>query len=544
MKKYLKLWILPLVLVVVSLGARTLARSAWDSLVDFRAPQFSLEPGERAEPLSRVVIVVADGLRIDAFHRIDYLSRHKQNGAYFILKTGQPSLSLPSFAVIATGAWQDVTGVTTNWFEGPVRQDSLFSLASDAGIASAIVGEEGWGKLFGEAAAKSFTRKWEDDYITFDERTLEKAIEFLSESPGLLLVHFVETDEAGHDFGGASPEYQKYADHIGTLIERLHRNLPEDAVLMVTADHGQIDRGGHGGWEEVVTHVPLLMFGKRINPGDYGKAKQTDIAPTAAALAGLPIPPYSQGRILAEALDLGDRKAQLQELISRQKEAFTKAYLKAIGANTEQILAEVKPLPTEGGDAYWDRVFESGRKAKIAARRARNIPLVLAVALLPLLAFWIAGRKYALSFARPAVLSLLYFAVFYGLFFASGKTVSLSAINDEDLLQRFFNEVMLSAAVAAVAAVIGLAFLDRRKERYEAAKSSVILIAVIAFLVLLQIDLFFLHNGPLLTWHIPDMRLGFKYYLDLMALVILGLASVVFPLISIGAHRLWSRLEF
>jgi arylsulfatase A-like enzyme len=300
-KKYLKLWILPLILVSVSFGLRNLARLAWDSLVHFNAPQFSVEPGEEADPIARVVIVVADGLRVDTFNKMKFVSSLKDEGAYFILKTGQPSLTMPCSTVIATGAWQDVTGVTTNWFEGPVRQDSLFSLAKDSGMASAIAGGDAWGKLFGSAATKTYTRKWDESYITFDEQTLQKAVEFLSDGAGLLLVHFVDTDEAGHDFGGASLQYQESADHIDSLIARLYADLPENTVLMITADHGQIDRGGHGGWEGIVTHVPFLMCGKSVKPGDYGKAEQTDIAPTTAALLGLPMPPYSQGRILDES---------------------------------------------------------------------------------------------------------------------------------------------------------------------------------------------------------------------------------------------------
>jgi hypothetical protein len=543
MKKFARLWILPLILVIISFGTQKLARSAWDSLVHFRAPRFSVEPGGKADLISRVVMVVVDGLRIDAFNRMKYISSLKEKGAYFNLKTGQPSLTLPCSAVIATGAWQDVTGVTTNWFEGPSRKDSLFSLARDCSLTSAIAGDKSWANLFGSEATMTYARKWDDAYITFDEHTLEKSLEFLSENPGFLFVHFVDVDNAGHDFGGASPEYQKYADHIDSLIEKLHQNLPENTVLVVTSDHGQIDTGGHGGWEDVVTHVPLLLVGKIIRPGNHGAAEQTDIAPTAAALLGLPIPPYSQGRILSEALDLGGQEARLQELLVEQKKTFTGAYLGAIGADVDKILREIRPISQESAALYWDRVFAKGRKERIAEGRAGNIPLFVMVLLLPLLAFWYFQRKYGFPFARPFFLSLLYFAVYYGIFFASGKTISLSSVNDEDLLQRFFNEVMVYAAVSAVLVVIGLAFLDRKKERRETAKSSLILVASIAFLMILQIDVFFLYNGPLIKWYIPDMFLAFKYYLDMMSLVSVGLASIVLPLISMGAHWIWQKFN-
>lgn len=574
MKRYAKLWILPLLLVLVSFGTNKLARQAWNSLVHFRAPQFTLEPGGRAERQSRIVVlVVVDGLRVDAFHRMEYVSSLKERSAFFILRVGQPSLTMPSSATIGTGAWQDVTGVTTNWFEGPLKLDSIFSLAKDNGLDSAIVAEETWGKLFGHQATKVEARKWENAYITFDEETLQKALDILARVlaeekglPGgcednsgqpsggstggelersgglLLLVHFIDTDNAGHDFGGASPEYQEYADRIGRLIEKLHLALPDDATLVITADHGQIDRGGHGGWEDVVLHVPLLMLRKSIKPGDYGMARQVDIAPTVAALAGLPLPPYTQGRVLMEALNLDAEKQavgqSLEKLENKQKEAFTRRYLEAIGVDFEKTRQKIWPVEGEKSIDYWDRVFVAGKQAKIRVERARNTPLFLTVLLLPVVAFWYFKRRYGLSYTRPFLLSLFYFACYYAFFFAWGKNISLSSINDEDLLERFFQEVMLDALMAAIFTAVIVGLLERRKSRFEAAKSSLLLVAWIAFLIVLQIGLFFLWNGPTIRWYIPDMLLGFKYYLDLMTLIAIGIISPILPLISIASHKL------
>jgi hypothetical protein len=541
MKKSARLWLVPLLLAAVSFGGQRLARACWDSLVHFRAPQFNVEPGPRAEPIARVVLVVVDGLRVDAFNKMNYVSSLKNQAAFYVLSTGQPSLTLPSSAVIATGAWQDVTGVTTNWFEGPPRQDCLFSLAKDNGVPTAIAGEEAWGKLFGGQTSRTFTPAWKDAYTTFDERTLAKAIEFLSEKPALLLVHFVDTDMAGHDFGGASPEYLKCARHIDTLIAALHGRLADDSVLIVTADHGQIDTGGHGGWENVVTHVPFLMCGKCVRPGRFGSAKQTDIAPTVAALVGLPIPPYSQGRILAEALDLGGQSGRLEDLLSEQKEKFVRAYLGAIGVDVDRIRRAIATVPGENPAHYWDRVFEKGRAGQVARERVRRIPMSLGILLLPLLAFWYYGRKFRVSFKFSLLLSLLYFILYYAMFFVSGKTISLSSVNEEDMLQSFFNQTMLYAAVSAVIMTLFLTWLNRKKTAYEAAKSSIVLVAAIAFLIILQVDAFVLYNGPIMSWYIPDMELAFKYYLDLMSLIAVGFVSMIVPLVSLGAHRVWRR---
>lgn len=172
-----------------------------------------------------------------------------------------------------------------------------------------------------------------------------------------------------------------------------------------------------------------------------------------------------------------------------------------------------------------------------------NILIFFILLLVPLIAFWYARRRWKFSYKLPLLISLLFFAIYYAIFFASGKTISLSAINEEDLLQQFFNQVMMYAAISLIISAIMLSLLERRKEKYEIAKSTVILSALVAFLFIVQIDVFFLYNGPFIKWHIPNMFLAFKYYLDMLALVVVGYASIALPFISIGAHWVWGRLK-
>jgi hypothetical protein len=136
---------------------------------------------------------------------------------------------------------------------------------------------------------------------------------------------------------------------------------------------------------------------------------------------------------------------------------------------------------------------------------------------------------------------LLYSILYYAMFFVSGKTISLSSVNEEDMLQGFFNQTMLYAAVSAVIMTLFLTWLNRKETAYEAAKSSIVLVAAIAFLIILQVDAFVLYNGPIMSWYIPDMELAFKYYLDLMSLIAVGFVSMIVPLVSLGAHRVWRR---
>src|SRR5690606_28308498 len=113
---------------------------------------------------------------------------------------------------------------------------------------------------------------------------------------------------AGHDYGGLSEEYLRVVEAADACLERLTAALDDgETTFVVTADHGHIDRrgaGGHGGSEPEVRRVPLVLEGRGTSHAQAIEAEQVDIAPTIAALLGLPLPANNQGRILFEALDL------------------------------------------------------------------------------------------------------------------------------------------------------------------------------------------------------------------------------------------------
>ncbi len=55
-------------------------------------------------------------------------------------------------------------------------------------------------------------------------------------------------------------------------------------TLFVASDHGQIDRGGHGGQDAITLVEPWVLAGAGVQPGRYGDVEQVDVAPMLAAL--------------------------------------------------------------------------------------------------------------------------------------------------------------------------------------------------------------------------------------------------------------------
>jgi predicted AlkP superfamily pyrophosphatase or phosphodiesterase len=58
----------------------------------------------------------------------------------------------------------------------------------------------------------------------------------------------------------------------------------------------------HGSANADDQRVPILLMGRGVKPGEYTQpASPADVAPTLAALSGLPMPDV-EGRVLREAL--------------------------------------------------------------------------------------------------------------------------------------------------------------------------------------------------------------------------------------------------
>src|SRR4030042_3702618 len=98
-------------------AGRVVMEHSWDELVDYHSPFTSeLSPGKGGEAITnQVIIILQDGLRLDASRELETWNRLRARGADLTVHLGQHSLSIPSFTVINTGAYQEICGVTTNW---------------------------------------------------------------------------------------------------------------------------------------------------------------------------------------------------------------------------------------------------------------------------------------------------------------------------------------------------------------------------------------------------------------------------------------------
>jgi hypothetical protein len=545
--KILLLVLVLLILAAIGYQAQNLAMMGWNSVVEYQTPYLTdLPRGNAAEPLARrVILVLVDGLRLDASRNMPRLNELRQRGADLSVRVGQPSLSYPSWTVIVSGVWQEVSGVTTNWYEGEVRVDTIFKAARDAGMPAVVVGGGGWKKLYGSHLTEFVKVPGPEDenappeaWAQMDSDSYRLSTQALDNYPeGLILVYFGGTDELAHLYGGVSSQYldevQRVDGYIGLLAERLD---PEKDVLIVTADHGHVDAGGHGGWEQSVLHVPLVMVGKAIRHGVYTERLQADIAPTIAALLGIPIPVHAQGRPLVEMLEASaEAKGRIGLNAGLQLVGFYDAYAQTLGVRpfAGDVLTRYRERLARGEEGavsgMWEEITaraQAARAKRFWRERLLRLPIALGIALVPLL-YLLLFRRRLRQLLIPLGFALLYFVFYNALFFGRGYTWSLSAFNSEAQIKAFFNERLLDAALSFVVAGLLLALVSWKRPLLQTLERMVTFAFFVGYLLLLQVDLFYWLYNIRFSWALPDLKLGFKYYMDLLQMVPTGLLGVI-----------------
>mgnify|MGYP003308475831 CR=1 FL=1 len=94
------------------------------------------------------------------------------------------------------------------------------------------------------------------------------------------------TDMAGHNYGWMSDEYMVAMENSFANISKLYSKLPDDYVIIVTADHGGHDRT-HGTTLDEDMIIPMMVLSKNEKIElDLENASIKDIAPTVTKLLG------------------------------------------------------------------------------------------------------------------------------------------------------------------------------------------------------------------------------------------------------------------
>jgi len=197
---------------------------------------------------------------------LDRLMAEGTTGSSSIL--GHPTISAPSWSTILTGVWNAEHGVQDNSFAG-ARYDQYPS---------------------------AFTQI---------ERTDPGR-------PDFIFTQVDQVDGAGHWTGTLGPAYNQAVEaedievgRIVAAVDQRQRDTGEGWTVLVTADHGHLLFGGHGGQtpDEASTFVIARGDGYQAGGIDNGYTI-ADITPTVLETLGVPRPANLDGKPLARSVPL------------------------------------------------------------------------------------------------------------------------------------------------------------------------------------------------------------------------------------------------
>ncbi len=295
----------------LALPSPPLAREA-PRLVDPHTPRLS----------RRVILVLVDGLGADE-SQLPFLDELRAKGVAATARVPYPTISRPNYVTILTGVPPRDSGVRANRVATPVAIDTIMDRVQAAGLRVATASDFGMLPSLFARHTDSLDIRWIEHAtrvtppppITWpvDEArrapTLEALGPLIAElaagDAAFIPVLVLDVDRAGHA-SGVGTEYRAAARAVDAMLRVAFADLDlaRDTVI-VTADHGHVAPGGHGGDEPEVSHVPLVLAGKGIVPGATARdARLIDIAPTVSALLGVPAPGHAEGRALVELLAL------------------------------------------------------------------------------------------------------------------------------------------------------------------------------------------------------------------------------------------------
>jgi hypothetical protein len=269
-------------------------------------------------PPTHVLLIGTDGTNLDKVledpTNVGFFNLMDESVTGATTIVGHTTISGPSWSTILTGAWDNKTGVINNIFN-PKPYDSwptVFNLLeqSNPAIDTAVVAD--WQYINDMAAAGGYAAdtnifvaqvngNWADTDAVVTENTIDLINNASATDSSFIFSYQVQVDEAGHSFGGGSPEFAAAINNVSVNIQDIMdavaaRELAtgEDWTVIVTTDHGHQQSVGFGhGFQSPNETSSFVIFDLEGDSANDGKQNlgysNADITPTIVSLFGVPL---------------------------------------------------------------------------------------------------------------------------------------------------------------------------------------------------------------------------------------------------------------
>ncbi len=266
---------------------------------------------------SKLLLIILDGVPwrnwVRLFGNLEgwVQSGHAQR---FRMEACLPSMSGPCYASIHTGVTPQEHGILLNEKRFRIDLPDIFSEIAKAGGKSGAVTHSYWSEFFNrypfdpvmdleydEPAGPIHHGRFHtmsgynnDNQMTPSDVDLFGTLTMLAARHGIDygILHTCTLDSMGHRFGHDNVTMDHACAAADAMLAAfLPQWLEMGYEVIVTADHGQTDRGHHGGHEALQQEFALYYFGEgtAAREGEH-LLHQTQLAPTILTRLGVGVP--------------------------------------------------------------------------------------------------------------------------------------------------------------------------------------------------------------------------------------------------------------
>lgn len=265
---------------------------------------------------SKLLLIILDGLPWRNWRRfMGNLEGWVQSGEARVWKMRSvlPSTSACCYASIHTGVSPQQHGILANEIRKRVEFPDIFSEVADAGGRTGAVTHSYWSEFFnrypfepvrdieydepdGPIAHGRFhtmTGYGDDNQSTPSDMDLFATLTMLTKRYGIDygILHTCTVDSMGHRFGHDNTPMDNALYKLDVMLAAfLPTWIADGYEVIVTADHGQTDRGHHSGHDDEMQDFALYYFGPGKGPKADILLDQLQLAPTILKRLGVKIP--------------------------------------------------------------------------------------------------------------------------------------------------------------------------------------------------------------------------------------------------------------
>lgn len=260
----------------------------------------------------RLALVVLDGVRFDVGtddRRMPRLAERFRSNASAELFAEPISMTASAATVFGTGAHAGISLAIRNETAQPTLFEDLFTIARSAHLRTGTVGDPVWTGLYptGWDVTRAETHQLAVGIDDGETALLSADVLQKMDPPvDVAVYHFATPDHMAHGHGIASEAYETYIKGFDERLASLLDHFSPNTTVIVVGDHGATMAGIHGSNTDEQRRTLIVASGPGIVPGPHllPPVDDVDLAPTMAALLGVPTPRSARGEPLVAWLDV------------------------------------------------------------------------------------------------------------------------------------------------------------------------------------------------------------------------------------------------